>query len=169
MTPIKTVHKNPQGVVKETYGGDDDLHLHIQFIEAGVDRSDRWKDLAHILYEQVYAQREDQELCSFEQWVDRIDYMVHASECYVVYISDKRTGELLSATMIHPTLSLHYGEVLSITATVNIGGFKSSKLLLAAYEYIGELNDIRHYMRYAYQSRGRYNLIYKELKHGRYF
>lgn len=164
MTPIKTVHRNPQGVVKETYGGDDDLHLHIQFIEEGVDRSDRWKDLAHILYEQVYAQREDRELCDFDQWMDRVDYMIHSGECYMVYVSDQKTFELKSIAMIHTSVSMHYGTVLSITGVVNTGGIKCSKLLMAAYGYIGKLNNIRYYMRYAYHKRGRYNLIYKELK-----
>lgn len=164
MVDTKETHKTPLGVVKEVVGVKGNLQLQILFVEAGVDRTDRWRDLHHIMYEQVYSQREDKELCSLKQWLDRIDHMIHSGECYMIYVTDLETNVLKAAAMTHLAESLHYGTVLSITGMVNTGGAKCSKLLLAAYEYVGKLNNIRHYMRYAYRSRGRYDLIFKEFK-----
>lgn len=159
-----TVQRKPDGFLRQAFKGTGNHHVQIKYLNGEVDHTSRWRDLAHVMYERVYLPREDSDLVGFEQWIERLDSIVHSSDCYVVYVSDKSTGELLSAALTHVSESMHYGTVLSITASINVGGVSCNRLLLDAYNFVGALLGIKHYVRCAYKGRGRYDLIYKELK-----
>lgn len=159
-----TTQWEPSGYVRRCYKGADNLHVKIEYLDGAADRTTRWRDLAHAMYEHVYLAREDSELIDFDQWINRLDDIIHARDCYAIYVSDQRTGTLLATSLIHVSESIHYGTVLSVTASINVGGAKCNRLLIDAYNFIGKINGIRYYVRCAYKSKGRYEQIYKELK-----